>query len=204
MISIPGGTFVDGLGEPDSEHVLETFLLDESEVSIAAYASCVADGGCTEPGEGEGCNWGEAGKVDHPANCVTWFQAEDYCEWAGRRLPTEWEWEWAARGREEARVFPWGGAEPVQQACWSETSGGETCARGSFSPAGDSRDGVRDMAGNVWEWTSDWFDDTQTNRVRRGGGFGETNTDFLKADLRLDFGPADIDPAVGFRCAQTP
>src|SRR3569832_758584 len=80
--------------------------LDVTEVTVDAYRACVASGACSEPVTGGACNWDVADRGNHPVNCVTWHQAMPYCSWAGERLPTEEEWDTAARGAER-RAFPW-------------------------------------------------------------------------------------------------
>jgi formylglycine-generating enzyme len=202
MINVPGGSFTDAGTGPNVEHVIEPFAMDRSEVTVLAWQACVDDGVCDEPDMGGGCTWGVVGKEAHPVNCVTWFQADEYCAWAGKRLPTEWEWEWAARGRDEARTYPWGDEAPGQQACWSASST-STCTIGTFSPEGDSRDGLRDMAGNVWEWTDTWFDGTQGAKVLRGGSWFSSTVDFLRVDYRRDNGPATQNDVNGLRCAKS-
>ena len=138
------------------------FYLDRMEVTVAAYTACVKEGTCsaehlrqgsldgTTFSPDSGCNYGVDGKGLHPINCVDWKQAEAYCKVAGKRLPTEEEWEYAARGGAAQRTYPWGVEPPSKQACWGDPG---TCEVGKF-PDGDSHWGVHDLAGNVWEWTS--------------------------------------------------
>jgi formylglycine-generating enzyme required for sulfatase activity len=141
--------------------------VDVLEVSVAEYEACVEDGDCTVPLQGGYCNWGVNGTEDDPINCVSEFQADAYCAWVEKRLPTEWEWEWAARGRDEARKYPWGDTEPTMavSACYANNTG--TCIRGAH-PQDTSRDGLKDLAGNVKEWTSS---NDGTFDYLRGGGF---------------------------------
>jgi iron(II)-dependent oxidoreductase len=183
--------------------------MDEDEVTVAEFAACVAADGCTSPNTGGVCNYGVSGREDHPVNCVDWFQAAAYCTWRSQRLPTEWEWEWAARGRGEGRTYPWGEAAP---SCSNAVmgDGGNGCGQnrtwevGSKSPAGDSRDGLRDMAGNVWEWTGSWYDVSEVSRVMRGSGWGDSNATFFRADYRYYDVPSFRGGGLGFRCAVTP
>ncbi len=129
---------------------LGAFSIDATEVTVAEYQECVAAGACTAPARKDGCN--SAARGSHPVNCVTWAQARRYCEFAEKRLPSDREWERAARGS-DGRAYPWGNA-PAD--CSRAVIGG--CA-GSTAPsggraAGRSPFGALDMAGNVAEWTN--------------------------------------------------
>src|SRR5512145_827454 len=96
--AIPGGAWA--LEETNAPVKVEPYCLEVHEVRAGAYARCVEAGRCSAPGTGGFCTYGDAERTDHPVNCVDWEQATAYCAWAGRRLPTEEEWEWAARGAE--------------------------------------------------------------------------------------------------------
>jgi formylglycine-generating enzyme required for sulfatase activity len=152
MIVVPGGTLMLG-----AEVTVTEFELDATEVTVASYAACVTDGACTVPSTASYlCNWEVPGKEGHPINCVDWTQASTFCGWAAKRLPTEDEWEYAAR-YDDGREFPWGSEAPTSSiVCWDDS--GQTCAVGSFS-AGNSKLGFMDMSGNVWEWTENWYCD---------------------------------------------
>jgi formylglycine-generating enzyme required for sulfatase activity len=213
MVRIPGGTFTNGVG-PNEELDVATFFLDTTEVTVAQYGQCVQAGACTARStgfwEGEdwgslGCNYGTPSKSNHPMNCVNWQDAANYCAWANKRLPTEWEWEWAARGRDEARTYPWGDSEPTSsRACSNRGDEGlGTCAVGTH-PDGASRDGVQDLAGNVSEWTSSRDDGEPSLRVLRGGSWLHLGADAFRADDRIAFDPSDREDVDGFRCAKTP
>ena len=93
-MSAPGMNTMDE--QPDHKVVIKTFAISKTAVTVAQYAQCVAKGKCTEPGTGGSCNWGAAGREVQPANCVNWFQANDYAKFKGARLPSEAEWEYAA------------------------------------------------------------------------------------------------------------
>jgi formylglycine-generating enzyme required for sulfatase activity len=182
--------------------------MDQDEVTVTEFAACVADGGCTSPDTGSDCNYGVSGREDHPVNCVDWSQAEAYCEWRSQRLPTEWEWEWAARGRDEGRTYPWGEAAPsctyaVMYAGGSGCGQNRTWDVGSRSTAGDSRDGLRDMSGNAWEWTDSWSDASEVSRVLRGGSWVDAVADYFRADRRDIVEPSLRVDNVGFRCARS-
>src|SRR5262249_22284856 len=135
-----------------------------------------------------GCNYGVPGRGDHPINCVDWLQADAFCKAYGKRLPTEEEWEWAARGGARGTTYPWGDEPPGKQVCWdgegSELGKGSrqlTCAVGSHR-AGDSPLGIHDLAGNVWEWTSSIH--TAEARVYRGGGWSAGDAPGVRASDR--------------------
>jgi len=197
MVPVTAGTFrmgsPEGEGAPDEqlqhEVTLSAYCIDQTEVTVAGYAACVAAGGCraapltvnwTNYSAKEGklfnqrCN--RKDRPDHPINCVDWDQAAAYCTWKGKRLPTEAEWEYAARGT-DGRVYPWGNEAPSAKrlnACGSEcvtvtkvemlprdlmydgNDGWETTAPVGSYPEGRSPFGALDMAGNVWEWTAGW------------------------------------------------
>lgn len=215
MVAIPAGSFMmgspDGEGEGDEhpQHRVSVagFSMDVTEVTVAAYAKCVSAGACGGAGTAgvsAFCNYGRSDKDNHPINCVNWDQATAYCAWAGKRLPTEEEWEYAARGT-DGRTFPWGSSAPGGNLCWNRgTSKAGTCAVGTYAPGAF---GLKDMAGNVWEWTSSRYsedyskDRTSSAHVLRGGdwfnGFGA----FVRSAYRLRLAPPAGD-VLGFRCAR--
>ena len=146
--------------------LLDAFWIDRTEVTKAQYQRCVEAGVCAAPS----CSG--TGKGDHPVVCVSWRDASKYCAWAGRRLPTEAEWEKAARGT-DGRKYPWGNQDVVGNLLnfcdincsnsWKEAAVNdgyaETAPVGTYL-AGASPYGAWDMAGNVWEWVADWYDGT--------------------------------------------
>jgi formylglycine-generating enzyme required for sulfatase activity len=199
MAMIEGGKFVMGADDrdasasegPSHQVTLSPFCIDRKEVTVAAYKLCAEEGKCERaPFEVEwkgitrqqkkvfsaACNGDDPEKSVHPVNCVDWSMAVQYCSFAGKRLPSEAEWELAARGT-DGRVYPWGDDPPDAtrvNACgsectaWSHKSGADiaplyqeddgfalTAPVGSF-PRGRSPYGLFDMAGNVWEWVGDW------------------------------------------------
>ncbi len=183
LVWLPGGTFRPGAGGGTVS--VDPFLIEATEVTAAAYRACVDAGACTKPGPGDLCTYGVPFRENHPINCVDWNQADAYCRWAGRRLPTPEEWEWAARGTERGYRYPWGNEAPGNRACWDGAGsdrrarklGQATCPVGSY-PRGDSPQGVKDLAGNVSEWTSGT---RGAGRVDRGGAWASTNPDQLSA-----------------------
>jgi formylglycine-generating enzyme required for sulfatase activity len=231
MARIPGGKFT--LEERREQASVGPFCLDVNEVTVAAYRTCVTAGSCDAPrayNPARGyyavmCNWNHLGRDAHPVNCVTWSQASGFCASLSRRLPTEAEWEWAARGGEQGASYPWGEAEPDGRhlnACGGECptnlvtqldfgpdfpvtalyalSDGfpETAPVGSF-PLGDNRWGVHDLQGNVMEWTQTAYD--ETSRVVRGGQYLTGNAKQLRAGYRLWHDASKWSHVVGVRCA---
>jgi formylglycine-generating enzyme required for sulfatase activity len=235
MVLLEGGSFrAAALGGPANDTVVYErvlpFLLDVTEVTVAAYDACVWAGACTPAmgvqwtnlGDSDRqawaaqCNGGRFERRDHPVNCVDAHQAETYCRWAAKRLPTEGEWEWAARAGRQGTIYPWGNAAPGSRPCWNGPGndagpGGRasTCVVGSH-PAANSPAGVKDLAGNVWEWTSSraqFGGDSRgigpTGRVARGGGWYDSTPDALSTLPKFVDVATRKDPTVGFRCALT-
>ncbi len=198
MARLPGGTYT--MGETKKTVTVQPFLLDVTEVTVGAYAACVKAGECKAVNGGA--------KSDHPVVNVDWNEAVAYCAWAGKRLPTEEEWEWAARGAEKGTTYPWGNEAPGSQLCWGGSGNDRkargfdaTCPVGSY-PRGDSPQGVKDLAGNVWEWTSTAYD--ASSRVGRGGCWRDDVPDFVSAADRGGRAPGYRGNSLGFRCARTP
>ncbi len=249
---IPGGDFLMGSSDADIEAALagcspgadgctraqlanETpqhavhlaaFLIDTFEVTNARYQACVDAGVCTAPtssaSETRARYFGNPDYADFPVIFVDWDQAAAFCAWEGKRLPTEAEWEMAARGV-DGRRYPWGNQAPdCTLANFAATGDQAGCADdtrrvGSY-PAGASPEGVMDMAGNVWEWTSDWYaedyytvalaahptgPDSGSRRAVRGGAWINA-ADGVRAANRNSAAPSDRNRSLGFRCARTP
>ena len=190
--------------------VLDGFWLDRTEVTNGQYERCVEAGGCTPPVERgsytRSSYYGDDAYRDYPVIWVTQQQAADYCAWAGARLPTEAEWEYAARGP-EGRLFPWGDAFDGQRLNYCDancTLGpndptfddgyADTAPVGSF-PAGASWCGALDMAGNVREWVADWYGPDPAERQ-------ETPTGPAAGELRVPRGGSWLDAPHGARTAQ--
>jgi formylglycine-generating enzyme len=216
------------VNEFDAHEVsLSAFYIDRTEVTVAAYRRCVELGRCTLPPFAAGGQ--RFDRPDYPVVLVTWNEANDYCRFTGGRLPTEAEWERAARGT-SGRRFPWGntynktfcnhGASLLAVHDVTDDSDGfaELAPVGSF-PQGRTPDGIDDLAGNAEEWVQDAIDDffgahypaaSEVNpkgasagafRVVRGGGYGITGTPAMLRGAARQFRPAsERDPARGFRC----
>jgi serine/threonine-protein kinase len=225
MVYVPAGDFNMGSTEwydneqPVHSVVLDGFWIDATEVTNAQYRRCMEAGACNPPAQisspGRDSYYDNGTYDGFPVIYVNWHQAETYCGWVGARLPTEAEWEYAARGN-EARVYPWGNTEPDCDRANRGGCVGNTAAVGSY-PAGVSWCGALDMAGNVWEWVSDWYgdypSDQQVNpqgplsgehRVLRGGSwdYDPNNPPFdVHSAYRGQFVPADSTYTIGFRCA---
>ena len=234
MVTIPGGDFMMGCNasiddnchrsgneEPYHEVNVPDFEIDVIEVTIGQYRSCVEDNSsCSEPLTIYSyCNWRYNNREDHPVNCVTWYNAKEYCEWSGKRLCSESEWEKAARGS-DGRIYPWGNEEvSCDRAVMSD--GGAGC--GAFrtwsvasKPVG--LHGLYDMAGNVWEWVEDdyhgtydgapndgsaWVENPRSaNRVIRGGGLTTSSSAALRASYRNDENPDNDSDGFGARCCR--
>jgi formylglycine-generating enzyme required for sulfatase activity len=214
MVPIPAGTYQMGAtdGEADEAPVhpvkVDAFELDLSEVSTGDYQACVTSGKCTAATTDGHCNAGRPDRQSDPINCVDWNQATAYCASVGKRLPTEEEWEYAARGS-DGRKFPWGNTPPTADvACWNRfSSHAGTCRIGTTG--GKSPFGIADMAGNVWEWTSSAYCDYPTTscsgsrRVNRGGGWNADETQILRTTNRIWGAPDHRNSNLGFRCARS-
>ena len=221
--------------QPPHEVSLDSFWMDQVEVTNGMYNLCVQAGECREPREVRSDNreeyFGNPEFQDYPVVNVTWYDANTYCAWAGRRLPTEAEWERAARG-DDKRNYPWGDELPNEYNSNSLNVVGDTTRVGSYAE-GASPFGILDMAGNVWEWVADRYrpdyyaksprENPQgpseeevftTLRVIRGGSFQEdgiflrlTNRSFIegpdpKAEPEVEAYYGKSSNRIGFRCAE--
>ncbi len=228
MVYVPAGRFVMGnndsggryfdLDEPKHDVILNTFWMDRTEVTNSQYRQCVTEGWCTAPSQSDSQTrssyYDNLDFADYPVIQVKWYQAEIFCKWVGKRLPTEAEWERAARGDTKS-VYPWG--DWIDCACANYLSCvGDTSKVGRY-PAGASPYGVLDMIGNVWEWVADWYGssyylslatpvanppgpDSGRQRVRRGGAWNEREGIGRVSD-RFYGAEDDATYNVGFRCA---
>ena len=223
MILIPEGEFIMGAegGENQPSHrvFLNDYWIDQTEVTNGMYALCVKDGVCQEPSQADSHTresyYGNSTYADYPVIYVSWDQAQAYCHWVGARLPTEAEWEKAARGTDE-RQYPWGNEAPSNLLLNYGDQIGDTTPVGSY-PSGASPYEVLDLSGNVWEWVADWFDgdyytaspykdpqgpDDGQLHVTRGGSWSQPekyglNTATWRAMALPEYTKDDL----GFRCA---
>lgn len=195
------------------------YALERFEVTVAMYQACVDQGACSPPrpetviAQGlspQACNFGRPGREAHPVNCVTQQQAQDFCRWEDRRLPTEPEWELSARGT-LGSVFPWGQDAPAAQACWARSVEEGTCAVGAFPRTLLgllNSNGVADLGGNVWEWTSTGYcaygGACDTTVAIRGGSWDYGDQASLRATRRLAVPGEFASSSVGLRCARSP
>ncbi len=236
MVKIPAGKFQMGnMGQTENEKPfhsvwLDSFYIDKYEVTVAQYQRCTLVGQCrisnTNFWDGEHqseydeyCNAGKPGRLNHPINCVDWSNANRYCRFLNKRLPTEAEWEKAASWRDGKKlIYPSGNSSiTCKEAVMDDGSSG--CGKGSTWKIGSKTievNGTYDMSGNVWEWVADWYGEYSTdnqrnpigptsglNRVTRGGSWINTAT-YLRTTTRDWNDPMDRFDYVGFRCAVSP
>jgi serine/threonine protein kinase len=228
LLYVPAGEFTMGseTGKDEEKPIhtiyLDGFWIDQTEVTNRQYALCVTAGQCISPNETDSSlrsiYYGNSEFDDYPVIYVNWNMAKTYCEWAGRRLPTEAEWEKAARGMDE-RTYPWGEDISCNEANYDpkDSCFGDTTIAGNFT-SGESPYGVYDMAGNVWEWVSDWYSETYFQdsplanplgpdsgqyRVLRGGSF-DSGTSGVRTINRYRYEPTYTLLSIGFRCASSP
>ena len=237
MASVPADCFQ--MGDPsnvglDNERpahpvCLSAFQMDIKEVANSEYFRCVDTGPCKRPGDTGSASdrspyYGKTTYANYPVIFISWSQAKTYCEWLEKRLPTEAEWEFAARGGLPGKKYPWGDEDPV---CTSGAFNGaqdgscfapgetahDTAPMGYFAPNGF---GLYDLAGNVSEWVNDWYDagyyssspvlnptgpGYATYRVLRGGSF-YSNMNDLRVSRRDFDTPATQNSTYGFRCVK--
>jgi formylglycine-generating enzyme required for sulfatase activity len=227
QVFVPGGEFLMGsegsdpsAGEdeqPQRTVFLDDFWIDRTEVTNGMYARCLQDGACQPPGDVasnmRAAYFDDPSYEDYPVIFVSWEDASAYCAWAGRRLPSEAEWEKAARGL-NGQIYPWGDISPTSQLANFANYVGDTSIAGHY-PAGTSPFGALDMAGNVSEWVADWYSqdyydvapldnplgpDSGEFRVLRGGSWF-TSARALRGAFRLGNYPELRSESIGFRCA---
>jgi formylglycine-generating enzyme len=234
MVEVPAGSFWMGCNEdtddechadefPYHEVYISGYLIDRTEVTQWGYWACVAAGVCSLPADP---SFGEPEFLpcetpNYPVSGVTWYKATTFCDWLGKSLPTEAQWEKAARGN-SGQKYPWGNNEPD---CETVATNNEDCEISgmvwvcSRSPAGDSQYGLCDMSGNVNEWVYDWYGPTfysvvppvidpsgpvsGTEKVARGGTRWDTGHKLSVSD-RVNIDPTNMTLRQGFRCVVGP
>jgi formylglycine-generating enzyme required for sulfatase activity len=166
---------------------------------------CVAKGKCRASLAAERCNVEDSEGVAYPINCVSLRDAIDYCGFQGARVPTQEEWTWAASGHGAGNRYPWGNAIPTSQLCWSgnDRRQSKTCAVHSF-PAGDTSEGIADLAGNVAEWTTSARPLEAGKVIVMGGAFGIGSEAPFRVDAITFEDELARNPLVGFRCVSDP
>ncbi|MBU1900151.1 SUMF1/EgtB/PvdO family nonheme iron enzyme [Myxococcota bacterium] len=236
-ITLPGGSFQMGSNTGDSnekpvhEVQLKGFMMSKTEVTVKQYQVCVSAGVCSQPHWDDktcfiwtGANWSQdrlpdsfRGEQD-PVVCVDWNQAQAFATWVGARLPTEAEWEYAARSGGKDQAHPWGDAQATCRYAVMH-DGGNGCGQNQTwsvcsKPQGNTEQGLCDMSGNAWEWVADYYgsyDSTPRDgtehllgsfRVFRGGGWNR-GASFLRAAYRAGIDPSNRYNALGFRLARS-
>jgi serine/threonine-protein kinase len=195
---------------------VDAFMIMHHEVTVAEYDRCVQAGKCDPPGTDGGCTFGKQGKEAYPVNCVTWEGARAYCEYRGWRLPSEHEWEIAARGSHR-HSFPWGNEPPTCDLAVIATAAGGGCGtQGPLATGSRPKDvswvKVFDLGGNVREWTASEYapyvggtmDEEVSGRVNRGGSWMMTVEEINTSHTRGVDVPSESRPDLGFRCVADP
>jgi len=216
MALVAAGEFTMGSGSAIRPVTVDAFYMDKYEVTAARYGKFLKATMRKEPDNWPAVKFPQ--DADRPVTGVDWEDASAYCRWAGKRLPTEVEWEKAARGT-DGRLYPWGNDPPNPRLANYQqersSSGGGPAAVGSYKE-GKSPYGLYDMAGNVWEWVADWYDEDYyrhgpnrnppgpergDEKVIRGGSW-DFQAQALLAVSRLSYAPTMRAGFIGFRCAQ--
>jgi formylglycine-generating enzyme required for sulfatase activity len=221
MVYVPAGEFLMGSGDyegdasknekPRHKVYLDDYWIDRTPVTNAMYHKAVEAGACTKPHDTK--HYDDPKYADHPVVFIDWQQAQAYCRWVGGRLPSEAQWEKAARGT-DGRIYPWGNQSPDKSLSNYGRIVGDTMPVGSY-PKGASPYGVLDMAGNVWEWVNDWYAENYykvspvrnpagpekgDRRVLRGGAF-DLNRVSSRCAYRVRINPLGRYDYDGFRLA---
>lgn len=228
MVFVPEGEFMMGCNgsvdkecaeweKPYHEVYIDAFDIDKYEVTVEQYEVCVKAGKCKAANTSGSCNTEKPDRKNHPVNCVSWHDAKAYCKYAGKKLPTEAQWEKGARGT-DGKKYPWSNQDAgCDYAVMSDGERG--CGENSTwpvgsKPGGASPYGAMDMAGNVWEWTADWYSpygkspdsnpegpSSGKYRILRGGSWFSLSSE-LRTSLRSRNVPAHWNNVIGFRCAK--
>jgi formylglycine-generating enzyme required for sulfatase activity len=217
MRLVSAGEFSMGSGSGDTDEVpvhpvyLDAYYIDKYEITNSQYKECVLAGACYKPNDVS--NYENSQYADHPVLYLDWDMAKTYCGWRGAQLPTEAQWEKAARGT-DGRTYPWGEGIDCSKANYLSCTGSTSDV--TTHQSGISPYGVFDMAGNVWEWVADWYSenyyetspahnptgpDSGTLRVLRSGAWN-VGSDVARTSLRNAKPPSSFDNDIGFRCAK--
>jgi formylglycine-generating enzyme required for sulfatase activity len=187
-VSIPGGSFMMGNdaapeygsnAKPAHRVTIRSFQMAKTLVTNKQYRACVAAGACTAPAASQNCLEHPQDPAldgdDQPVVCVSWEQARTFSQWAGGRLPSEAEWEYAARSAGQERKYPWGDEDPTcERTVMSD--GGNGCGRRATwpvcsKPKGNTDQGLCDMSGNVYEWVQDWYHNSYVGAPNDGSAW---------------------------------
>jgi formylglycine-generating enzyme required for sulfatase activity len=213
QLFVPAGEFE--MGDEGKKVYLDAFWMDQVEVTNAMYEKCVNEDACGLPVISSNPYYGNWAYRDHPVVYVDWFQANQYCEWAGRNLPTEAQWEKAARGT-DGRKYPWGNTQPNPRLVnYNGSLIGESVSSFRY-PLGQSPYGALNMVGNVREWVADWYSPTYyqvapymnptgpstgTERCLRSGAY-DADAKEIMTYFRFRHEPQSAGLSRGFRCAE--
>ncbi len=224
MVFVPAGNFImgDNSGDPDEKPVhtifTDAFWIGKYEVTNSLYRRCVEAGKCQLPNSVSSSTresyYSNTQYDNYPVIHIYWNQANTYCLWVGKRLPTEAEWEKSARGNDR-RIYPWGDTFDAKRLNSAQGERGDTVATGTYLD-GKSPFGIMDLAGNVWEWVADWYDESYYKtsparnprgpssgrlKVIRGGGW-DTSSNHVRVTNRGSDDPFAHYYNLGFRCAE--
>ena len=217
MGCVPRDKYCDEDEKPRHRVYLDAYYIDKTEVTVAQYKQCIYAGNCKPMRDSRKCNYNQRDKHQHPVNCVDWYQAQNYCKFRGKQLPSEAQWERAARSK-DGDIYPWGAHPPNESlVLFGQPSGSGTSEVESKNVANN---GTYAMAGNVWEWVMDCYDKnlyklrsdprnpvhipttcSSTRRVLRGGSY-RVNAKLLRSSNRLRVKPSIQGARIGFRCVK--
>lgn len=227
-VTMPAGSFAMGCTgwdrdeQPVHSVTVDGYDIGRTETTVAQYGACVTAGACSEPKQThrtyQANNWGAPGRDQYPVNGVEWTQATQFCRWAGGRLPTEQEWEYAARSGGARGIYAWGEAKPTcEVAVMKKPFGGPGCGERLTAPVcsrpgGNTIQGLCDTLGNVWEWVSDIYDSQTykkppgskqigTKHALRGGSYEEDERE-LRTCNRGPKKRRSRHQVAGFRCVR--
>jgi formylglycine-generating enzyme len=214
MLYVPAGEFTMGAGKTEHKVTLDGFWMYKTPVTVAQYKKFCADTGRKMPNEPQ-YKWRDT----DPMTVVKWDDAAEYAKWAGVSLPTEAQWEKAARGT-DGRRYPWGNTWDPSKCINSAKIQQNGPSPVGSCPGGESPYGLVDMVGNVWQWCADYYTATYfeadkpaknptgpatgNNRVMRGGGWDFNSIGYFETTLRFDFTPNRAEKYTGFRCVAVP